>query len=96
MENFTPVITLKRLKDTISKLEKEHQLSPETKIFLDTGWDSVQEVAPDALEVGEVKVFSIEDPLTKERFGGYVLKENAKKMNAVGKPEKVLLIRNLY
>lgn len=96
MENFVPVITLKELKKALEKLEKDYELDPDTKVFLDTGWDSLQEVAPDALSVEEARSFSIEDVLSHEEFGGFSLMEKAERMNADGEPEQVLIIRHLY
>lgn len=43
--------------------------------ILDTGWDSIQEIAPDALEVAQAREFTVEDELTKESFSGYAREE---------------------
>lgn len=91
-----PIITLQELKMALAKLEEEYQLSGDTEVFLDTGWDSVQEIAPNALSVEEVQAFSVEDPLTKELYGGYSLLEKADAMKASGATKKALIIRNLY
>lgn len=91
-----PIITLQELKKAIAKLEEDYQLSGDTEVFLDTGWDSIQEIAPNALSVEEIQGFSVEDPLTKEMFGGYSLLEKADAMKASGVTKKALIIRNLY
>lgn len=54
----------------MSKFEASAGVSDDTKIFLDTGWDSIQEIAPDALEVAQAREFTVEDELTKSRFPG--------------------------
>lgn len=61
MENQVSVITLKQLKEAIARLENENHLKEETKIFLDTGWESIQEISPDALSVEEAVPFTVED-----------------------------------
>lgn len=93
--NQPEVITLGELKAQLAKLEQAYQLTDETKIFLDTGWDSIQEINKDALAVEEAQQFSVEDPLTHEEFGGYTLAEKAGS-NAKPTKENVLIIRNLY
>lgn len=95
MENTPEVLTLGQLKEKIAQLESAG-CDDMTKVFIDTGWDSVQEVSPDAISIEEVQKFTIEDPLTKEVFGGYSLLEKAEKMKAEGLVEKALIIRNLY
>lgn len=95
MEITPEVLTLGQLKEKIAQLEAAG-CDEMTKVFIDTGWDSVQEVSPDALSIEEVRSFTIEDPLTKEIFGGYSLSEKAEKMKAEGPVEKALIIRNLY
>lgn len=95
MENIQ-IMTVGALKKRLAELELQEQLTDETKVFLNTGWDSVQEIAPDALVVEGVQTFVVEDLLTKEAFPGYVLKENAEKMNATGAVEKALIINHLY
>ena len=66
------------------------------KVFIDTGWDSVQEVAPDAVSIEKVAKFTVADVLTNESFAGYSLEEKAEKMNAEGDLETAIIIRNLY
>ncbi|WP_461740955.1 hypothetical protein [Enterococcus sp. LJL90] len=91
-----PVITLKELKAAIAHLEKEHQLAEDTKVFLNTGWDSVQEIAPDALKVAKIQAFTVEDPLSGEEFGGHSLLNKAEAMKAQGKIETAIIINNIY
>ena len=96
MENRVNVLTFRQLKEIISDLENNNEVTNETKIFIDTGWDSVQEVAPNAICVEKVMEFSIEDEWTKETFPGFSLIEKAEHVGANGKPETAVIIRNLY
>jgi len=89
-------LTIGELRKFLEQLADNPEISDETKIFLDTGWDSIQEIIPDALSIEDAQTFEIEDPLTHEFFGGYSLTEKAEKMKAEGPVEKVLIIRNLY
>ncbi|MGG5315979.1 hypothetical protein [Enterococcus sp. AZ072] len=89
-------LTVGQLRRFLAELEKQKAVTEDTKIFLDTGWDSIQEIAPNALSIEEAKIFQIEDPLNHEIFQGYSLLEKAEKMKATGPIEKVLIIRNLY
>lgn len=89
-------LTVGELRKFLTQLAEDPKITDETKIFLDTGWDSIQEINPDALSIEEAQSFKIEDPLTHESFGGYSLLEKAEKMNGDGPIEKVLVIRNLY
>ncbi len=89
-------LTVGQLREFLADLENHSGVTDDTKIFLDTGWDSIQEIAPDALSLEEAKTFQIEDPLNQEVFEGYSLLEKAEKMKATGPEEKVLIIRNLY
>ncbi|MGG5368859.1 hypothetical protein [Enterococcus sp. AZ196] len=89
-------LTIGELRKFLEKLASDPKITDETKVFLDTGWDSIQEINPDALSIEDARTFKIEDPLTHEFFGGYSLFEKAEKMNAEGPVEKVLIIRNLY
>ncbi|MBV7390363.1 MULTISPECIES: hypothetical protein [Enterococcus] len=89
-------LTIGELKKFLAELENKDGINDETKIFLDTGWDSIQEISPNALSIEETKIFEIEDPLNHEVFTGHSLVEKAEKMNAKGPIEKVLIIRNLY
>lgn len=89
-------LTVGELKKFLTALENRDDINDQTKVFLDTGWDSIQEIAPNALSIEETQVFEIEDPLNHEIFTGHSLVEKAEKMNAKGPIEKVLIIRNLY
>ena len=89
MENQVEVMTYAQLKEIMQVLE-------DTKVFIDTGWDSVQEVAPDAVSIEKVAKFTVADVLTNESFAGYSLEEKAEKMNAEGDLETAIIIRNLY
>lgn len=89
-------LTVGQLRQFLAQLNGNPEINDETKIFLDTGWDSIQEITPDALSIEEAQSFKIEDPLTHELFGGYSLLEKAEKMKGEGPIEKVLIIRNLY
>lgn len=89
-------LTLGELKSFLAELENRADINDQTKIFLDTGWDSIQEIAPNALSIEEAQTFEIEDPLNHEIFTGHSLVAKAEKMNAKGPIEKVLIIRNLY
>ncbi|MBO1305460.1 hypothetical protein JZO70_04770 [Enterococcus sp. 669A] len=89
-------LTVGQLRAFLADLENQAEVTDDTKVFLDTGWDSIQEIAPDALSIEEAKTFQIEDPLNHDIFEGYSLLEKAEKMKAAGPAEKVLIIRNLY
>lgn len=65
MASNIAVLTLGMLKKQLAELEKVNTVDDETKIFLDTGWDSIQEIAPDALTIGEAQQFVVEDEWTK-------------------------------
>lgn len=94
--NEVKVMTFSDLKAIVAQLEANEQILDQTKIFIDTGWDSVQEVEPESILVEEVAAFEVEDALTKEIFTGYSLIEKAEKMNATGAKESAIIIRNLY
>lgn len=96
MTKRVPVMTFAQLKQAIQKLEQHPKINDETKIFFDTGWDSVQEVAPDAFSVEEVAEFTVEDAWSKEVFVGYTLVKNAEKLNATKSAESVIVIQNIY
>ncbi|MBO0461401.1 MULTISPECIES: hypothetical protein [Enterococcus] len=96
MEEKIEIMTLGMLKKQIAEFEKTERVTDETKIFLDTGWDSIQEIAPDALGIEQAQQFVVEDELTHEKFTGYTLEEKAEKMNATPGSEAVIVIRNLY
>lgn len=89
-------LTVGELRAFLAQLETVKEVTAETKIFLDTGWDSIQEIAPDALSIEQARPFEITDPLSGEVFGGYRLAEKADPSQADGPSETVLVIRNLY
>ena len=96
MENQVEVMTYAQLKEIMQALEANEAITEDTKVFIDTGWDSVQEVAPDAVSIEKVAKFIVAAVLTNERFAGYSLEEKAEKMNAEGDLETAIIIRNLY
>lgn len=89
-------MTFAELQAAVNRLAADPAITPETKVFLDTGWDSLQEVMPGAVKVAEAQPYQVQDVLTKEYFGGYVLLEKAEKMGAAGEIETVIVIENLY
>ncbi|MDM4150660.1 hypothetical protein QSV48_07040 [Enterococcus faecalis] len=96
MENQVEVMTYAQLKEIMQVLEANEAITEDTKVFIDTGWDSVQEVAPDAVSIEKVAKIIVADVLTNESFAGYSLEEKAEKMNAEGDLETAIIIRNLY
>jgi hypothetical protein len=56
----------------------------------------LQEILPQSIQMKEARSFKVQDVLTEEFFGGYVLIEKAEKMNADGPIEQVIVIENLY
>ncbi|MFC0361049.1 hypothetical protein [Enterococcus canintestini] len=96
MENMVRCMSFKQLKAIVAKLEATEAVLDETKIFLNTGWDSLQEVAPESIEVKKARYFEVQDPVSKEYFGGFALTEKAEKVNATGEEETVIVIENLY
>lgn len=96
MENRVNVMTFAQLKEMVQAFEANAEISDDTKVFIDTGWDSVQEVDPEALTVELVSEFKVQDELTKDYFSGYSLLEKAERMKADGEPEAAIIIRNLY
>lgn len=95
MENEVRAMTFKELKAIVEKMSAE-KIADDTKIFLDTGWDSIQEILPNSISTKEAKHFQVQDELTKEYYGGYALLAKAEKMQAEGEPETVIVIENLY
>ncbi len=94
MQEIQPM-TFKELKEVVKQLEVL-QVSEETKVFLDTGWDSIQEVVTGSIQVKQSRSFMIEDELNGEVFKGYSLAEKAEKMKATGSLEDVIIIEHLY
>lgn len=89
-------MTFSQLKKIVEELSMNPQVNDETKIFIDTGWDSIQEIDPDAISIEKIKKFKVQDELTKDFFVGYTLLEKAERMKAEGEPEASIIIRNLY
>lgn len=96
MGTFVEGMTFKELKEAVARLEQVAGITEDTKVFLDTGWDSLQEVMPGAVKTAPAKAFLVADPLTGENFGGYSLLEKADKMKADGEEETVIVIENHY
>lgn len=93
--NQEPTMTLGKLKKIVQQLSSQ-QLSDETKIFLDTGWDSLQEINPDSVKQVVAQTFQIQDPLTNEFYGGFVREEKSHTKEQVGEKETVLVIEQQY
>lgn len=90
-------MTLGQLKKVINELEQNEAINDQTKIFIDTGWDSIQELVPDGVVTGEVVEFQVEDVLTKEKFAGHSLVEKGERMDAIPETvEMAIIIKNLY
>ncbi|WP_430602128.1 hypothetical protein IGJ02_002391 [Enterococcus sp. DIV0724b] len=96
MDNRVEVMTFSQLKKRVEELEANSAINDNTKVFIDTGWDSVQEVEPNAFHVEDVVEFKVQDELTKEFYVGYTLVEKAERMQAEGQAEVAVIIRNLY
>lgn len=96
MDNRVEVMTFSQLKKIVEELAEIEAVNDETKVFIDTGWDSVQEVEPNAFHVEKVTEFKVQDELTKEFYFGFTLEEKAEKMQAQGKTETAIILRNLY
>lgn len=88
-------MTFKELKAVIQQLEAAN-VPDDTKVFLDTGWDSIQEITTGTIVMEKAQVFQIEDELNGEVFKGYSLLEKAEKMKADGPIEEVLVLKHLY
>ncbi|MGC6768391.1 hypothetical protein [Enterococcus sp. LJL51] len=96
MEHQVQAMTFGELKKIVTELESNEAVTDETRIFIDTGWDSVQEVDPEAFHVEKIKQFKVEDELTKEWYSGFSLLEKSEKMKADGPEETAVILRNLY
>ncbi|MGM0218171.1 hypothetical protein [Enterococcus sp. AZ126] len=96
MDNRVEVMTFSQLKKIVEELGTNNAINDNTKVFIDTGWDSVQEVEPNAFHVEEVIEFKVQDELTKDFYVGYSLTEKAERMQAQGQTETAVIIRNLY
>ncbi|WP_303219341.1 hypothetical protein [Enterococcus asini] len=96
MNNQIQAMSFKELQSIVAALASDARITPETKVFLDTGWDSLQEILPGSIKVATAKTFSVPDPLTNERYPGYALAEKAEKFEADEAEETVIVIENLY
>ncbi|MGX7243994.1 hypothetical protein ACWOC1_04025 [Enterococcus quebecensis] len=96
MDNRVEVMTFSQLKKLVEELDANDRINDDTKVFIDTGWDSVQEVEPNAFNVEDVVEFKVQDELTKEFYVGFTLIEKAERMQAQGQAETAIIIRNLY
>lgn len=96
MPEFVNCMTFSELKKIVAAIEKDPNVTDETKVMLDTGWDSLQEILPGSVTVETAQTFKVQDELTKEFFGGYVLAKKSEKFDAVGDEEAVIVIKNLY
>lgn len=96
MPEFVNCMTFSELKKMVAAIEKDPNVTDETKVMLDTGWDSLQEILPGSVTVETAQTFEVQDELTKKFFGGYVLAEKSEKFDAVGDEEAVIVIKNLY
>jgi acyl carrier protein len=96
MSESVQCMTFSELKEIVERLEKEEKVTNETKIMLDTGWDSLQEILPGTISIQEAQTFKVQDELTKEFFGGYVLKEKSDKFDTDESVETVIVIENRY
>ncbi|MFV0558308.1 MAG: hypothetical protein ACK5MW_06680 [Enterococcus sp.] len=93
MENQVNGMCFKELKELVDALAANPAINEQTKVFLDTGWDSLQEILPGAIAAKQAKAFQVQDELTKEFFGGYSL---AEKLPDETTEETVIVIENLY
>lgn len=88
-------MTVKQLKAALDALEQAG-VSEDTPIFLDTGWDSIQEIDPEALSKKQARPFRIQDEWTKEYYGGFVLEEKAHTKETTGATQEVLVFSHKY
>ena len=78
-------IRLKDLKERINQLSVKYQLTEDTLIYLDTGWESLQEIESELIQVVSVELFEIEDMISGEKFSGF--------KQAVDTEQKALIIK---
>ena len=71
--NETQTLSLGELKKCLAKLQERYQLDDQTPIFLDTGWDSLQEISHTDLSVEQIQHYQITDIISQEVFQGYQL-----------------------
>lgn len=80
-------IRLKDLKEGINQLSVKYQLTDDTPIFLDTGWESLQEIESELIQVVGVELFEIEDIISGEKFSGYKQSEEVEQKALIIKQE---------
>ncbi|WP_300118353.1 hypothetical protein [uncultured Enterococcus sp.] len=80
-------IRLKDLKERINQLSVKYQLTDDTPIFLDTGWESLQEIESELIQVVGVELFEIEDIISGEKFSGYKQAEEIEQKALIIKQE---------
>jgi len=80
-------IRLKDLKERINQLSVKYQLTDDTPIFLDTGWESLQEIESELIQVVGVELFEIEDIISGEKFSGYKQSEETEQKALIIKQE---------
>lgn len=68
MPEFVNCMTFSELKKMVAAIEKDPNVTDETKVMLDTGWDSLQEILPGSVTVETAQTFKVQDELTKEFF----------------------------
>lgn len=66
MPEFVNCMTFSELKKMVAAIEKDPNVTDETKVMLDTGWDSLQEILPGSVTVETAQTFKVQDELTKE------------------------------
>jgi hypothetical protein len=94
MEEFR-AITVKELKDFILKLENENVIDDATKIFVNTGWDSVQELLPNAMHAEKIAEYVVRDEISKDEFFGWQEEKKESKFEKTGKVETALIFDSL-
>lgn len=80
-------IRLKDLKERINQLSVKYQLTDDTPIFLDTGWESLQEIEAELIQVANIEPFEIEDIISGEKFSGYKQAEDTDQKAIIIKQE---------
>lgn len=96
METEIIPLTVGELKERLAALEAAGTINDTTEVFIDTGWDSLQEVQKDGIEAAQTVTYEIQDPLTKEVFLANALLEKAEKFTIREETERtVLVIKNL-
>lgn len=71
--NVPQTLSLGEWRTLLDRLQEKYQLDEQTPIFLDTGWDSLQEIARTDLSVEKIKHYQITDIISQEVFQGYQL-----------------------